>query len=118
MTSAFVAECGAGAMCGGGGCVSSGLGPSGYSNAWLWALAAVTLPLVFLMGMFAGAKLVSMLDGRSRPPPVPHSPAKTYHDVEVQGPVRYTRHYSDPRFVAQGDSQWGAWTRSSSTRAA
>ena len=30
------------------------------------------------------------------------------HDVAVQGPVRYMRHYESPRFVPQVEDAWGA----------
>ncbi len=43
-------------------------------------------------------------------------PKKIYHDAEVQGPARYMRHDAMPRFAAQGDLQWGAWTGAPTTR--
>ncbi len=33
---------------------------------------------------------------------------KIFHDVEVQGPVRYMRHYETPRFQPLADGAWGS----------
>ena len=36
---------------------------------------------------------------------------KIFHDVEVQGPVRYMRHYETPRFQPLADGAWGSSVR-------
>ncbi len=43
-------------------------------------------------------------------------PKRVFRDVEVQGCVRYKMHYERPRFVAQSENQWAAWTRISERR--
>ncbi len=57
----------------------------------------------FVAGVWVGFKLSRGLGqaGKTKPQEV----KKSYHDVKVQGPVRYTRKNAEPRFVAAGDQQ-------------